>query len=114
MLTEATAMIASYLTAERELGRIAPDADVDTLAPTLIGSAHLLFAGRGRRRAGGWIRPQGRDHGHRRRRARTAAMTALLQAFVDVPGGVPLMWKAALPHQPREPRRRCRSRRWRW
>jgi AcrR family transcriptional regulator len=46
LLTEATAMIASYLTIERELGRIAADADVDTLAPTLIGAAHLLFADR--------------------------------------------------------------------
>jgi AcrR family transcriptional regulator len=46
VLTEATAMIASYLTAERELGRITPDADVDTLAPMLIGTGHLLFAGR--------------------------------------------------------------------
>ena len=46
VLTEATAMIASYLTAERELGRIAADADVDTLAPMLIGTGHLLFAGR--------------------------------------------------------------------
>jgi hypothetical protein len=39
-------MIASYLTAERELGRIAADADVGTLAPTLIGAGHLLFADR--------------------------------------------------------------------
>ena len=46
VLAEAAAMIASYLTAERELGRIAADADVDTLAPTLLGAAHLLFAGR--------------------------------------------------------------------
>ena len=46
LLAEATAMIASYLTAERDLGRIAADADVDTLAPTLIGTGHLLFAGR--------------------------------------------------------------------
>jgi len=46
LLTEATAMIASYLIAERELGRIAADADVDTLAPTLIGTGHLLFADR--------------------------------------------------------------------
>jgi len=45
LLTEATAMFASYLKAERELGRIAPDADVDTLARTLIGAGHLLFAG---------------------------------------------------------------------
>ena len=46
LLPEATAMIASYLTTERELGRIAADADVDTLAPTLIGAGHLLFADR--------------------------------------------------------------------
>ena len=45
LLTEATAMIASYLAIERELGRIVADADVDTLAPTLIGAGHLLFAG---------------------------------------------------------------------
>jgi len=46
LLTEAAAMIASYLTAERELGRVAADADVDALAPTLLGAAHLLFADR--------------------------------------------------------------------
>ena len=46
VLTEAVDMIAGYLTAERELGRIAADAQVDTLAPTLIGTAHLLFADR--------------------------------------------------------------------
>jgi hypothetical protein len=46
LLAEATAMIASYLTIERDLGRIAADADVDTLAPTLIGAGHLLFADR--------------------------------------------------------------------
>ena len=46
LLTEATAMIASYLRAEGELGRVAAAADVDTLAATLIGAAHLLFADR--------------------------------------------------------------------
>jgi AcrR family transcriptional regulator len=46
VLTEAVGMISSYLTAERDLGRIAADADVETLAPTLIGAAHLLFADR--------------------------------------------------------------------
>ncbi len=46
LLTEAVVMIASYLSAERDLGRIAADADVDTLAPTLIGAGHLLFADR--------------------------------------------------------------------
>jgi AcrR family transcriptional regulator len=46
VLTEAVAMIAGYLSAERDLGRIAADADVATLALTLIGAAHLLFADR--------------------------------------------------------------------
>jgi len=46
VLTEAVVMIACYLTAERDLGRIAADADVGTLAPTLIGAGHLLFADR--------------------------------------------------------------------
>ncbi|MFD4863943.1 TetR/AcrR family transcriptional regulator [Streptomyces sp. NPDC058412] len=53
VLAEATVMIASYLRAEHERGRLVADAeadaglDVDTLALTLIGSGHLLFAGRG-------------------------------------------------------------------
>jgi AcrR family transcriptional regulator len=46
VLTEAVVMIADYLSAERDLGRIAADADVATLAPTLIGAAHLLYADR--------------------------------------------------------------------
>ncbi|UNT01015.1 TetR family transcriptional regulator [Streptomyces tubbatahanensis] len=46
LLAEATAMIAAYLAAERGLGRVAADADIDVLAPTLIGAAHLLFADR--------------------------------------------------------------------
>ncbi|GHF54809.1 TetR family transcriptional regulator [Streptomyces mashuensis] len=45
LLTEAAATLASYLTAERTLGRVAPDADVTALAPALIGAVHLLFAG---------------------------------------------------------------------
>ncbi|MGW6332363.1 TetR/AcrR family transcriptional regulator [Nocardia rhamnosiphila] len=46
VLGEGTAMIADYLTAERDLGRLSADADVATLAPTLTGAAHLLFADR--------------------------------------------------------------------
>ena len=46
VLAEATAMLASYLCAESEVGRIAADADVETLAHTLIGAGHLLFADR--------------------------------------------------------------------
>lgn len=46
VLTEAAAMLAAYLAAERELGRIAARTDVDTLAPTLVGAGHLLFADR--------------------------------------------------------------------
>ena len=43
LLSESTALVAGYLTAERDRGRIAAGADVGTLAPTLIGAAHLLF-----------------------------------------------------------------------
>ncbi|MFD0687940.1 TetR/AcrR family transcriptional regulator [Actinomadura fibrosa] len=46
VLTEAVAMIASYLAAERELGRVAAGTDVDALAAALIGAGHLLFADR--------------------------------------------------------------------
>jgi AcrR family transcriptional regulator len=46
LLTEAVIMIGSYLTLERALGRIADDAEVEALAPTLIGAGHLLFADR--------------------------------------------------------------------
>jgi len=43
LLSESTAMVAGYLTAERDRGRLTPAADIATLAPTLIGAAHLLF-----------------------------------------------------------------------
>lgn len=46
VLREAGQLIAGYLAAERDLGRVARDADVDTLAMTLIGAGHLLFADR--------------------------------------------------------------------
>ncbi|MBN9745174.1 TetR family transcriptional regulator [Amycolatopsis sp. A1MSW2902] len=46
LATDAAHVLANYLAAEQELGRIAPDADVKTLAPTLIGAGHLLFADR--------------------------------------------------------------------
>ncbi|WP_026922598.1 TetR/AcrR family transcriptional regulator [Glycomyces arizonensis] len=45
-LTEGVHMIAAYLAEERDLGRIAADAEIDGLAPTLVGGAHLLFADR--------------------------------------------------------------------
>jgi hypothetical protein len=44
LLVPGTAMIAAYLTAEQESGRLAGGADIDTLAPTLVGAGHLLFA----------------------------------------------------------------------
>ncbi|MFW5417728.1 TetR/AcrR family transcriptional regulator [Nocardiopsis sp. CNT-189] len=47
LLTEAAGMVAGYLAAERERGRIAAGADVGALAPALVGAAHLLFAARG-------------------------------------------------------------------
>jgi AcrR family transcriptional regulator len=46
VLTDAAERFAGYLAAERDLGRIAPDTDVDTLAAMLVGTSHLLFAGR--------------------------------------------------------------------
>jgi AcrR family transcriptional regulator len=46
LISESTAMVADYLAAERDLGRVAADADIGTLAPTLIGAAHLLFTDR--------------------------------------------------------------------
>ncbi|MFM9370734.1 TetR/AcrR family transcriptional regulator [Streptomyces sp. Da 82-17] len=46
LLTEATEMFAAYLAAERELGRLPSDTDVESLAPTLVGTGHLLFADR--------------------------------------------------------------------
>ncbi|WP_437041711.1 TetR/AcrR family transcriptional regulator [Streptomyces sp. enrichment culture] len=46
LVVQGTALIAAYLTAERESGRLAGDADIDTLAPTLVGAGHLLFADR--------------------------------------------------------------------
>jgi AcrR family transcriptional regulator len=43
LLSESANMVTGYLAAERGLGRLAADADISTLAPTLIGAAHLLF-----------------------------------------------------------------------
>jgi AcrR family transcriptional regulator len=45
LLTEATTMLSTYLTAECELGRIAVDSDADSLALLLIGGGHLHFSG---------------------------------------------------------------------
>ena len=46
LIGEGSAMVSAYLTAEQRLGRISRTADVPTLAPTLIGAAHLLFTDR--------------------------------------------------------------------
>jgi len=43
LLSETTALVAGYLTAEQDRGRVAAGADIGTLAPTLVGAAHLLF-----------------------------------------------------------------------
>jgi len=42
-VSQSTALVAGYLYTERDLGRVAAGADILTLAPTLIGAAHLLF-----------------------------------------------------------------------
>lgn len=46
ILAEATTAISAYLAAERERGRIAADADIDSLTLSLVGGGHLLFADR--------------------------------------------------------------------
>ncbi|MFD8530078.1 TetR/AcrR family transcriptional regulator [Streptosporangium canum] len=46
ILAQATTAISAYLAAERELGRIAADADLDSLTLSLVGGGHLLFADR--------------------------------------------------------------------
>jgi AcrR family transcriptional regulator len=46
LLSEATAAVASYLAAEQARGRVAGPADIEVLAPTLIGAVHLLYADR--------------------------------------------------------------------
>ncbi|SNY49696.1 TetR/AcrR family transcriptional regulator [Paractinoplanes atraurantiacus] len=45
LLTEAATLLATYLKAEQDEGRLSPQADADTLALTLIGTSHLVFAG---------------------------------------------------------------------
>lgn len=46
ILGQATAAISAYLVTERELGRIATDADIDSLTLSLVGGGHLLTADR--------------------------------------------------------------------
>jgi AcrR family transcriptional regulator len=46
VLTDAATMIATYLAAERDLGRLASSVDTDTTAAILIGTVHLLHADR--------------------------------------------------------------------
>jgi AcrR family transcriptional regulator len=43
ILGEVTGAVGDYLTAERELGRIAADADIASLTLSLVGGGHLLF-----------------------------------------------------------------------
>ncbi|MGW0252351.1 TetR/AcrR family transcriptional regulator [Nocardia goodfellowii] len=46
ILAEATTAISTYLSDERELGRLAAEADIESLTLALVGGAHLLFADR--------------------------------------------------------------------
>ncbi|MGW7208520.1 TetR/AcrR family transcriptional regulator [Streptomyces sp. NPDC054837] len=46
ILAEATSAVSAYLADERELGRIAADADIDSLTLSLVGGGHLLFTDR--------------------------------------------------------------------
>ncbi|MCX5400311.1 TetR/AcrR family transcriptional regulator [Streptomyces sp. NBC_00102] len=46
ILAQATTAVSAYLTDERERGRIAADADIDSLTLSLVGGGHLLFTDR--------------------------------------------------------------------
>ena len=46
ILAETATAISAYLADERERGRIAADADIDSLTLSLVGGGHLLFADR--------------------------------------------------------------------
>ncbi|BCJ38536.1 TetR family transcriptional regulator [Actinocatenispora thailandica] len=46
ILGEVTGAVGDYLTAERDLGRIAADADIASLTLSLVGGGHLLFTDR--------------------------------------------------------------------
>lgn len=43
LLTHGAQMVKSYLAAERDRSRIAAEADLQTLAPSLIGAVHMLY-----------------------------------------------------------------------
>ena len=44
ILAQATAAVSAYLADERDLGRVAADADIDSLTLSVVGGGHLLFA----------------------------------------------------------------------
>lgn len=46
ILAQVTTAVSAYLADEREMGRIAADADIDSLTLSLVGGGHLLFADR--------------------------------------------------------------------
>lgn len=70
IVTEATRMIADYLDEERRRGRIAVDADVATLAPTLVGAGSMLFTDR--------------EAGPPDTEAVTRMVTTVLAGFIDL------------------------------
>jgi AcrR family transcriptional regulator len=45
ILAEVTTAVSAYLADERDQGRIAADADLDSLTLSLVGGGHLLFSG---------------------------------------------------------------------
>ncbi|MFC4014320.1 hypothetical protein ACFOY2_44345 [Nonomuraea purpurea] len=46
ILAQVTTAVSAYLIDERDMGRIAPDADIDSITLSLVGGGHLLFADR--------------------------------------------------------------------
>jgi hypothetical protein len=45
ILAQVTAAVSAYLADERDRGRIAADADIDSVTLSLVGGGHLLFSG---------------------------------------------------------------------
>ena len=90
LATEITRMIAAYLTAERGLGRLALEADVDTLAVMLVGSVHLLAAGQD----GAPLDPE----------ELCGILSAATGSIIEDQLPVPPKSRIALPAEPRAPR----------
>ncbi|MFI0718054.1 TetR/AcrR family transcriptional regulator [Streptomyces sp. NPDC021224] len=86
ILGQATEAVGAYLAAERDLGRIAPGADVDALTLSLVGGGHLIFADRERAAGAGPDGTDGPDPAAVRRLVTAVVAAATVPAGPDGPG----------------------------